>query len=255
MIPSKAIADLIQEKLGADYQVSVDGFSRVADKQVAVYLVRTPYAVDPTIESIEIRLEIYAVSTTDRDTSAHNDDIAALFTAVNNIKFTITDGANTYYAKFYLKSNDPQGMGRDSGHLMTMYNISGAVLVSQNVVAFADDKTFTLNSQALKVINYSIDYTLEVDIKQGVSQKEMGSNPKYMTRLYGVTILEESNSVINALESLIAGYGADDLTTTHTLAIALRNGSTASKTVRLVSAKDSGTIGGFAFMSLTFRTV
>lgn len=255
MIPLKAIADLIQEKLGAAYKVDIDNYPDVDAQQIPVvlYASRIPYAVDNDIEALSLRLEFDAITTTTQDKKYHNDNIADLFNAINGVKYKIEGNNNkSYYVKFYMQSNEPLGTRIDGGHFVTMYSITGSALVTASNTVFADDKIFFINGQKMTVISYTVDMSME-HTQVSANSIEQKCIPKSRGRIYSFVFLLDNSAVSTALESEINGGGSDVLENIYELTIRKSTGLDITREVILINGKDSGSIGGFATITATFK--
>lgn len=256
MIPLKALADLVQEKLGSTYRVDIDNYPYVEEETpVVLYASRVPYAVDNNIEALNLRLEMDATSSTARDKKYHNDNIANLFEALNNQKYLIEAPDKSYHVKFYLQSSEPIDTRIDCGRFVTQYQIIGSALVTSSSTVFADDKEFYLNNHKLTVISYAVDLTLDHTNLHTVGEIEQIPTPSNKTRTYSLVFLVDDSDILTGIESLVIGGISEALSDTYSLKMKKSTGSIITRDVMLINAKDSGSVGGFSTMQAVFKAV
>lgn len=255
MIPLEIIQELIQQKLGFNYHVFIDNACDVEDDRtpVILYATRVPFATDPKTEALQLRLQMYAKGTVTQEIKDTNNDIKALFDAVNGVKFSITDNGTTYKLSLYLDSVSPEFVDNDSGEVLILYQINGTGLTTSSDIVFAQDIEISIDSHQLKVVGYSINKTEEHRITSTKDNPiERKAQPLNRVRSYTIEFLLDSSSEVRAIENEITD-GNDSSYSTYSLSVKKSDGTTTTRTVRLASGVHSGQVGGFAVISATFE--
>lgn len=257
MIPIRIIAELIQQKLGIDFIVNVDSFPDALDNRIpaVVYAERVPFATDKDTEAIRLNLELYAPATVQGDKNVVNDKVAEMFNAINGVKYQVTDNDITYQLSVYFESARPQFIDVDTGEQKILYTINGTALATSSDVAFAKDIEISIDGDPLKVLSFSFtkneEYKTVTNLTSRIEQKP---RPNSRARMYVVDFLSDNSQASKDIESEII-EGGDVAYDTYSLSIKKSNGTTVTRTVRLISATFSGAYGGYATIAASFMAV